>query len=52
MQVHVELDESQVCFLADLYGFNAEERVDQKIMAGALQVWINVSMKLQEEEHD
>jgi hypothetical protein len=49
MFVSVELDESQVRFLGDLYDFNAEQRGDQRIMSGALQVWINVSMKLQEE---
>jgi hypothetical protein len=49
MLVSIELDEEQILFLSDLYGFDAKERSDPKVMAAALKVWAGVAMRLQNE---
>jgi hypothetical protein len=47
MQVSIELDEDKIRFLADLYGFDAKERSDPKVMGAAFELWSGVAMRLQ-----
>ena len=49
MLVSIELDEEQILFLSDLYGFDAKERSDPKVMGAAFKLWAGVAMRLQNE---